>query len=243
MIKNVFTLPDSDPFLKACLNNNPWLLEYTARQPETGRNPNETDRGGWRGYDRVYSKFLSEFKNEPLKILEIGVHSGYGVLAWLCYFQNSKVYGAEIEFNKWISSYNSLMNEFSEFRRSNIFQMDSTLSSDWVRCIDTKFDVIIDDGSHLPNDQIATLSSGWKYLKSGGYYFIEDISSRYSKPSKKDVFDYLKKLEGVKLLKIYSHHNIGWSNILSNPSVWNKYGVTEDTPLEFEDYIAVIQKE
>ena len=150
MIRSAFTLPDSDPFLKTCLNNNPWLKEYTAKQPKTDRNPDETDRGGWRGYDRVYSNFISKFKNDKLDILEIGVHAGFGVLAWTNYFQNSKVYGAEIDFKNWIHSYDSILKNHNDFSRANIFQMDSTLKSEWIRCINVKFDVIIDDGSHLP---------------------------------------------------------------------------------------------
>ena len=244
MIHSAFSLLQSDLYLKECLNFNPWLKQYTESQPETGRNPDETDRGGWRGYDRVYSEYISHLKNSSLNILEIGVHSGYGLLAWARYFANSKVYGGETEFKYWIPQYNKMIQDYPEFERVKIFEINSTESADWSNSFDNvMFDIIIDDGSHMPADQVLTLRNGWKYLKSGGYYFIEDISSRYTNPSKQYVFDHVRKLEDAKLSRIYSHVNEGWANILSNREVWDKYGVTDKTPMEFEDYIAVIQKE
>ena len=38
-----------------------------------------------------------------------------------------------------------------------------------------KFDLIIDDGSHKPEDQLATFNNLFKHLSSGGLYIIEDV--------------------------------------------------------------------
>jgi cephalosporin hydroxylase len=39
--------------------------------------------------------------------------------------------------------------------------------------------VVIDDGSHIPNDQIASFEVLFPILLSGGYYVIEDLRTHY----------------------------------------------------------------
>lgn len=237
----VSEIDDGDPDLKSALNYNPWLFEYTSKQPETGRNPLETDRGGWRGYNKVYSKYLSEKKLQKLNILEIGVHSGYGLLSWASYFKNSKITGIEIDIS-WAVSHHKLLMKHEEYSRVQIKYFNSTKPSEWENNIREKFDIIIDDGSHSPLDQLKTFSIASNYLKSGGVYFIEDISSRYYNPGMEIIFDKLTQLENNGFyVSAYSHKNEGWQKILSDKSIWNKYGVTENTPKIAEDYIAVIK--
>lgn len=241
-IKPFTELAEGDVDLKKALNYNPWLTEYTLKQPETGRNPYETDRGGWRGYNRVYSKYLSEKKNSPLRILEIGVHSGYGLLSWASYFKNAKVTGIEID-KSWIHDHHKLMMKYDDYSRVKVKYFNSMDASQWNAQISGKFDVIIDDGSHMPSDQLKTLSIAFDYLKFDGIYFIEDISARYYNPSMQIVWD---KLDNMRkngfYVSAYSHKNEGWQKILENKSVWERYGITENTPKIAEDYIAVIKK-
>lgn len=236
-------LHEGDPLLKECLNFNPWHREYTKKQQSvTGRNPNETDRGGWRGYPRVYSKYLWELKDTDFNLLEIGVHSGYGLLAWSKYFPKVKITGVELDI-AWTKNHLKLLEEYSEFERIKIHYFDSREKSYWNLNVYDKFRVIIDDGSHLPQDQVDTFRTTWDLLQPGGYYFIEDISSRYYNPGKEVVFNMLEKLSDQgHYVRVYSHKNEGWANILANKEVWSRYGVTEKTPKIAEDYIAVIRK-
>ena len=41
------------------------------------------------------------------------------------------------------------------------------------------FDVVIDDGSHLPSDQIASIEFLWPHVATGGCYIVEDLHSNY----------------------------------------------------------------
>lgn len=41
------------------------------------------------------------------------------------------------------------------------------------------FDVVIDDGSHVPRDSLFSLSHLWPHLNTGGYYIIEDTHTSY----------------------------------------------------------------
>lgn len=237
-------LPEGDPFLKECLNYNPWHSEYTKRQPETGRDPNETDRGGWRGYDRVYSHYLSQSKDKPLDICEIGVHSGYGLLSWARYFKNANITGIELKYD-FLKLYQKILKDHEEYTRVNIKFFNSTDNAAWDYHMDGMFDVIIDDGSHLPMDQLNTFKNSFRFLRKNGYYFIEDISARYINPTYSVLIKYLndevKNKKGNEVA-VYKHENWGWGKILDDKSLWKKFGVTEQTPKNAIDYIAVIHK-
>ena len=39
------------------------------------------------------------------------------------------------------------------------------------------FDIIIDDGSHWDECQQKTLQNLWKFVKPGGFYIIEDVTT------------------------------------------------------------------
>ena len=41
------------------------------------------------------------------------------------------------------------------------------------------FDLFVDDGSHISEDIVKTFESCWSWIKSGGYYIIEDLSCTY----------------------------------------------------------------
>lgn len=232
-------LPCGDE-LKSHLNFNPWYFDFIKTQPKVlGRRLDQTDRGGWRGYDRVYYHYISHLKHNPIKLLEIGVHSGYGLLAWARYFKQGYITGVEID-EFWKGSHSKIISDYSESERIDFNYFDSRKQTKWG---DQYFDIIIDDGSHLPFDQLQTFQINWSTLKVGGLYFIEDISSRYINPSKEIVFDLL--LEMAMLghrVNVYSHKNEGLEKILSDPKLMKRYKFTEDTPKVAEDYIAVIMK-
>ena len=106
---SVDTLKKTDKELKSFLNYNPIHNEYTRKQFNSGipgRNPEETDRGGWRGYDKVYSKYFKSLRKKKLNILEIGINEGYGIYAWQNYFSNSIIYGIDNNWNPDIISKN-----------------------------------------------------------------------------------------------------------------------------------------
>ena len=46
--------------------------------------------------------------------------------------------------------------------------------------LDNKFDVIIDDGSHESEHILTSLKTLFPRLKTGGYYFIEDLHAGWA---------------------------------------------------------------
>ena len=243
-------LPESDGRLKELLNYNPALIKYSKNptQIKLGRTPGETDRGGWRGYDRVYSKYFYPKQAEPLEILEIGIERGYGLLTWARYFGNAHVTGIDLPNHPFTPrnkvEQEKIAKQFTEYDRVTRLFFNTTVPDKWDAVGDKLFDIIIDDGGHNPDTQTATFSSAWSRLKPGGLYFIEDISHRYSDQKLLKLDNLLSKIKRQgHTLEVYSHNNIGLSSMLNNNKKVVKYsGVTSDAPNNSEEYIAVIEK-
>jgi hypothetical protein len=107
-------------------------------------------------------------------ILEIGVDNGNSIDLWSDYFVKPKLYAIDIDQKavpEWVS--------FAQVDQSNPTMLDSYASDK-----NNLFDIILDDGSHIPEHQILTLNKLWKCLKPGGCYVIEDIETCYWKRSK-----------------------------------------------------------
>jgi len=45
------------------------------------------------------------------------------------------------------------------------------------------FDVIVEDGSHVPSHQLISFETLWPSVKPGGVYIVEDIETNWWKPS------------------------------------------------------------
>jgi hypothetical protein len=93
---------------------------------------------------------------------------GASIKMWHDYFPNGKVFGIDINPCPYLDN-----------DRLKTFVADQGSMGDLEAFVkasgDVLFDVIIDDGSHLPHHQQISLSFFFKRLKSGGFYFIEDL--------------------------------------------------------------------
>lgn len=122
------------------------------------------DKGTLHSYIEIYEKEMS--KTDNINILEIGVQKGHSIKMWQDYFTDSNVYGIDITLDNII--FNNLY---------NIFVCDATNASDIDLIFKyTKFDYVVDDGSHLVEHQITSFDILWPYMKPGGKYFIEDVN-------------------------------------------------------------------
>jgi len=188
----VWTLPECDPDLK----------KYFIISPFT-----DSDRATWRGYDRVYSHYLKHLRHEPINIMEVGLQSGYGALAWARYFDQANVYGMEYE-TSWLPTYEEIYDHYPEVKERLHLRCpcNSLLAESWSEFDNNFFDVIIDDGDHRHPSMITTLDNAIDKLKSGGWYFIEDIHLYFTEQVE-DYLEYLKPLVTKYVASVYSHTN------------------------------------
>jgi len=120
-----------------------------------------TDKGTLHSYLEVYSYLFRGFRN--INLLEIGTFRGESLLLWSEYFPNSQIYGIDIV-------------QYVSINTDKIHTIigDST-KPEILNHFSIKFDIIIDDGSHILKDQLSTLKNFYPLLNPGGLYIVEDI--------------------------------------------------------------------
>lgn len=136
-------------------------------------------------YTPIYHSVFNPSKFNNINLLEIGIGTmiegvnssmvGYGgenykpgasLRAFRDFFPNGNIYGGDVQSDCMF-----------EEDRIKTFLFDSTNKTQCDAMLgDLKFDIIIDDGLHLADAQLATFENLWNRLNSGGYYFIEDIA-------------------------------------------------------------------
>jgi hypothetical protein len=127
-------------------------------------------------YFELYDKIFSPFQNsDSVKILEIGVYKGNSINMWKEYFgEKATVVGIDI---------NPECTEFEERNRSIFVRIGSQEDTEFLSSIISefgKFDIIIDDGSHVSSHMIRSFNFLFKNgLNDGGVYFAEDTNTSY----------------------------------------------------------------
>lgn len=127
-----------------------------------------TDKNTVHKYADVYEELFAHRKYDVRKILEIGTCSGASAEALADYFPNARVVSLDVAPERLRFTH----------PRADFFAMDATLpatAEDLARSGNDLFDIVIDDGSHLPAHQIASLGLMWPLLRGGGTYLIEDF--------------------------------------------------------------------
>jgi cephalosporin hydroxylase len=120
------------------------------------------------GYSRFYHDIFYPIRNKVLNIIEIGSFYGNASAALFFYFKNSKIYGADI---------NPDMFRYKADRIENLYVNSSSVSSIKNEIINRniKFDIIIEDASHMLKDQIISLFFLFPILNKGGYFIVEEL--------------------------------------------------------------------
>ena len=106
----------------------------------------------------------------------IGVKRGASLRVWEDYFPKSTVFGIDIK-PKYVKSASN---------RSRVFigsQANPELFQQVGKAADFAFGLIVDDGSHLSDDQVASLKYLWPFLKPPhGIYALEDLHAHVKFP-------------------------------------------------------------
>ena len=126
-------------------------------------------------YIRMYEQLLSGRNIDNL--LEIGLGSGASALMWSEALPESNIHIMEYFDKEHVEVWHSPQISAPNL---TVHPGDSTKHESWAN-IPYGFDVIIDDGDHNPDSQIATFNLGFSHLARGGLYFIEDTHCNFEK--------------------------------------------------------------
>ncbi|MBK7001208.1 MAG: class I SAM-dependent methyltransferase [Rhodoferax sp.] len=127
----------------------------------------------WSSYLPYYDWLFGDISSDRIRLLEIGVQNGGSLETWAKYFINAEfIVGCDIN-----EKCSQLV--FEDKRISVI--IGNANSQDVYEKLGKlqKFDVIIDDGSHLSEDMLVSFVNYFPLLKPGGIYVVEDTHAVY----------------------------------------------------------------
>jgi hypothetical protein len=119
------------------------------------------------GYTELYERFLHQWRDEPIRIFEIGIADGGSLAMWQAYFSRATLYGVDTD-------------DKSKFEtaRAKTCIADQTNREQMRKCLDKfggQFDLVIDEGGHRMRQQQISLGLLFPYVKPGGFYSIEGL--------------------------------------------------------------------
>ena len=122
----------------------------------------------WDHYFDIYHRHLNKFVGQAVHLLEVGIYSGGSLQMWSNYLgEKAHIYGVDIE--EACRAYES--------EKTSIFIGDQSDRNLWrqIKQAAPTIDVVLDDGGHLPEQQIATFEEMLPHIRPGGVYICEDI--------------------------------------------------------------------
>lgn len=130
-----------------------------------------TDKSVVHGYQRFYPLILSQLsREEPFAIVEIGYGNGASLAMWRSLFPNASLVCIDKDVAQSGDGYAVIKAD----------QGDSSSIVAAMADIPSPVRLIIDDGSHHPQHQLASFSILFEaLLEPGGYYIIEDLETSY----------------------------------------------------------------
>ena len=126
----------------------------------------------WVHYFDIYHRHLEKYRGRPVVIVEFGIQYGGSSQMWREYFgPDAKIYGVDIDprCKAWEEpGFKVFIGDQSD--RSFLRQIAAEVGP---------IDVIIEDGGHRPEQQIATFEVIYPKIRRGGTFLIEDLHTSY----------------------------------------------------------------
>lgn len=117
-------------------------------------------------YTEYYFDLLKDKREDVKKVLEIGIGNGSGLMMWREFFPNAKIYG--------VDNRGRLMLRRNRIASFHCDQRDQEGLKRIIEKIGRDIDLVIDDGSGRPEDQLATCLALMPHLQKSVTYIIED---------------------------------------------------------------------
>ena len=125
----------------------------------------------WSNYFDIYEAHLGAFRGTKVNLLEIGIYGGGSLQMWKWYFgQKAKIYGIDIDESK-----------IFEEVKIKTFQCDVGDRDQLKEVIGRMptLDIVIDDGGHTMEQQIAAFEVIYPAISSNGIYICEDTHTSF----------------------------------------------------------------
>ena len=137
-----------------------------------------TNKWGPSFYTPIYHALFAHVRERPIRLLEIGVGGyefrkvgGASLAMWADYFVHGRIVGIDIAEKDL-----DLGPRVTVLRGS---QADRQFLANVV-ADHGPFDIIVDDGSHVPEHIVISFGALFPTLVDGGFYAIEDVQTAFS---------------------------------------------------------------
>jgi hypothetical protein len=128
-------------------------------------------------YERYYDRWFAPLRDYPgLKLIEIGANQGHSLKSWSDYFSNA----SDIMGLAYGDAAQGVEEKVQGLPGVSLYTGDqSKLSTMQYLRQRGPWNIIIDDGSHVPQHMIYSLYHLWDAVVPGGLYVIEDLETNY----------------------------------------------------------------
>jgi len=126
----------------------------------------------WVHYFDIYHRHFQPYRGKPITVVEFGVSHGGSLEMWRHYFgSQARIVGVDIN-----PKCAALTGPQVEVVIGD--QGDRQFLRDLAARVGP-VDVLIEDGGHTMEQQIATFEEFWPYIVDGGVYLVEDLHTDY----------------------------------------------------------------
>jgi hypothetical protein len=221
------------------------MIRKTLRQLNAEHTGKVSDK--WSLYLTEYDRLFNDYRDKPVRLLEIGVQNGGSFDIWSKYFSNAAtLVGCDINPDCARLSYDDprivviVGDANAPETREQVYQRSP------------QFDIIIDDGSHLSSDIIKSFALYFPRLVEGGIFIAEDLHCSYWSQFEGGLFDPYSSISFFKrLADIINHEHWGIPKVREDilRGIFTKYGCDIDAEtlsqvhsVEFINSMCVVRK-
>jgi hypothetical protein len=201
----------------------------------------------WAIYLTEYDRLFLDYRDSQVRMLEIGIQNGGSLDIWSKYFaQAQSIIGCDI-------NQDCAKLVYSDSRIAVVVgDANSDESERAIASISPRFDLIIDDGSHVSGDNIRSFVRYFPRLVDGGLFVAEDLHCSYWAGFQGGLFDPYSSIAFFKrLADVISHEHWGVptarKDILASFARKYKFDIDEELlshihSVEFINSLCVIRK-
>jgi hypothetical protein len=136
-----------------------------------------TDKWGQHLYTPIYHRLFQHLREEPIRILEIGVGwptisflGGASLRMWRDYFPYAQIVGLDLQPKRFELGPRVQIVQGSQSDPAFLRQLWATHGP---------FDIVIDDGSHRVSDVMTSFETLYELLPENGFYVVEDVQTAF----------------------------------------------------------------
>jgi hypothetical protein len=147
-------------------------LDRLAEQFGTDKGTVKTGSLSPKGYTRHYARWFAPLREEPIRLLEIGVASGASLRMWEAWFPRAEIHGIDIDPACAAAASDRIRVHIGD-------QEDPGFLASVLAAMGGAPAIVIDDGGHGMRQHRQSLEALFPGLATGGIYAIEDLHTAY----------------------------------------------------------------